>query len=147
MPLFIGRTILETECRGTCMNSGTCFPPHHWHSCCHNASILRSRNAAAGTLFSGQPHRHVLPDRLYSRFEKLLKNTDSYPITRCVSRSWTIFRAALFLPRVSQSATLPRHGPAALGRRQPEKGSKEPIKGHIFLPSERFEVGAGQGCR
>ena len=42
---------------------------------------------ASGTLFSGQPHRHVTQDRLYSRFEKLLKNTDSYPITRSIARS------------------------------------------------------------
>jgi len=49
MPLFIGRTILETECRGT--------------------------------LLSGQPHRFIASDNLYSRFQNLLKNTASFPIT------------------------------------------------------------------
>ena len=39
-------------------------------------------NALAGTMFSGHPHRLVTSDNLYSRFQKLLKKTASFPITR-----------------------------------------------------------------
>lgn len=42
-------------------------------------------------MFSGQPLRRITSDNLFSRFQKLLKNTASFPITRFVVSARVVY--------------------------------------------------------
>ena len=107
-------------------------------------TIIAFCNTGLGTMFSGQPHRQVTSDNLYCRFQKLLKNTASFPITRCFMCSpMHDALVSLFLQR----AASPRHGAAASGRWQQKACSQKPVQSHIFLQFVRSQMGATQGRR
>jgi hypothetical protein len=95
-------------------------------------------------MFSGQPHRQVTSDNLYCRFEKLLKNTASFPITRCQLLS-PMYDA--FVSLLLQRAAPPRYGVAASGSWQQKACRQKSVQSYIFLQFVRSEMGDSQGRR